>query len=113
MSSDTQSVAIYDGVRTSIRPPLGPGVTGRLEALVESPSTPGNYALRMTLVQEGVQWFDSAPINVLSDAIISVLSERSTPLFDVMPANTVEDSARTDTSAVEIPIAIKNQPATR
>ena len=54
---------------------LTPGATRLFEAWVDSPPAPGNYILRMTLVQEGVQWFDAVPIHVLHDTAISVAPE--------------------------------------
>ena len=75
MSGDAETATLFDGIRTPIRPPLAPGATRRFEALVDSPPAPGRYVLRMTLVQEGVQWFDAAPIHVLHDTAISVAPE--------------------------------------
>ncbi len=75
MSGDGQRVVLFDGLRTSIRPPLAPGATRHFAAQVEAPSAPGLYVLRMTLVQEGVQWLDGDPVNVFCDATIAVLPD--------------------------------------
>lgn len=63
---------VFDGVRSPIQPVLAPGATGCFDARVISPSLPDRYILRLTLVQEGVQWFDTAPIQVMADVFIDV-----------------------------------------
>ncbi len=70
--SDGQTV-VFDGVRSRILPLLMPGATRCFNARVVSPLPPDKYTLRLTLVQEGVQWFDTAPIQVLTDTVIDVV----------------------------------------
>ena len=66
-------LAIFDGVRTRIQPFLAPGWTRSFNARVMPPSLPGKYILRLTLVQEGVQWFDLPPIEVKADSQVEVV----------------------------------------
>ena len=65
---------VHDGVRSPIRPPLTPNRRRSFRARIVAPAQPGSYILRLTLVQEGVQWFDGPEIGVFSEFPISVLS---------------------------------------
>ena len=47
-----------DGVRTPLPRPLAPGETADGSMRVVAPRAPGRYLLRLSLVQEGVAWFD-------------------------------------------------------
>jgi hypothetical protein len=49
---------VHDGERTLLTEDLPVGATTKLSAMVNAPSTPGDYTLRLTFVQEGVAWFD-------------------------------------------------------
>ena len=53
-------VAVFEGARSEISPPLGSGRKLMYEVAVTAPDTPGDYILRLTLVQEGIAWFDNA-----------------------------------------------------
>jgi hypothetical protein len=55
------TMVIRDGLRTPLIPPLGPGKSETYELKVATPREPGEYCLRITLVQEGVRWFDELP----------------------------------------------------
>jgi hypothetical protein len=46
-----------EGERTVLPSPVGPGQTVDADVRVVAPGEPGEYALRVSLVQEGVQWF--------------------------------------------------------
>jgi hypothetical protein len=67
------SVAVFDGERTAISPGLPAGEKGQFQAMVLAPERAGRYVLRMTLVQEGVAWFDDAESAVLADREMVVL----------------------------------------
>lgn len=50
---------VYDGIRTELtKPYLAPGETIEQEIIVEAPAVPGKFKLVLTLVQEGVCWFE-------------------------------------------------------
>lgn len=49
----------FEGARGELFPPLPPGKTCCYATPVEAPGSPGEYILRLTLVQENVAWFDS------------------------------------------------------
>jgi hypothetical protein len=51
--------AVYDGARTLLPHDVLPGQTVSVNARVAPPPLPGHYVLRLTMVQEGVEWFDS------------------------------------------------------
>jgi hypothetical protein len=48
---------VWDGRRTALPRPVGPGETLRLEARVQGPVPPGAYRLAFDLVDEGRCWF--------------------------------------------------------
>lgn len=48
----------HEGARSEIYPPLPPGRGFRYKVRVEAPGEPGEYLLRLTLVQEHVSWLD-------------------------------------------------------
>ena len=72
LRSDGQT-EVFDGVRSRIQPLLVAGAKRCFEARVVAPSRPDEFTLRLTLVQEGVQWFDAPPIKVMADAFIEVV----------------------------------------
>jgi hypothetical protein len=85
MDKNSENHMFFEGERTKIFPPLDKtegivlklllGKTGkgtyvaRIKALPEK----GNYVLRVTLVQEGVRWFDELPIQLMNDIPIKVV----------------------------------------
>lgn len=70
-------VVVHDGIRTAIRPLLAPGHRRTFSARIVAPDQRGRYVLRLTLVQEGVQWFDRPEIAAYCD-----LSETVSALDD-------------------------------
>ena len=51
------ALLVWDGVRTPIGPPVLPGQSRTIGALVRAPASAGTYALAFDLVREGVAWF--------------------------------------------------------
>lgn len=50
---------IYDGIRTELmKPELSPGEAIEQQISIEAPNVPGKYRLVLTIVQEGVCWFE-------------------------------------------------------
>lgn len=49
---------LEEGLRSPLPEPLPPGSTARCRAALRAPATPGEYAVRITLVQEQIRWFD-------------------------------------------------------
>lgn len=54
----TGEMAVYDGLRTEILPPLEPSQSALIEMVVQSPLDAGTYVLHLTLVQEQNFWFE-------------------------------------------------------
>jgi hypothetical protein len=73
MRSEGEMV-IYDGARSRLLPLLVPSARHCFDAKVLSPSSPGQYTLRFTLVQEGVQWFDGPEIGAMADVPVHITS---------------------------------------
>jgi hypothetical protein len=53
----SQRMAVFEGIRTTLRGDLPPGGRQTLIAQVQAPSTPGRYLLVWDMVQEDVSWF--------------------------------------------------------
>jgi hypothetical protein len=64
------AVVVNDGLRTELPRDLLGGEEVELKATVRAPDQPGRFTLRLTLVQEGVAWFDArgaAPLDLVVD----------------------------------------------
>ncbi|MCL7745477.1 hypothetical protein LV476_11075 [Guyparkeria hydrothermalis] len=48
----------FDGIRTPLEGAIAPGERAEVEVRVEPPSEPGDYELVLTMVHEGVTWFE-------------------------------------------------------
>jgi SAM-dependent methyltransferase len=53
-------VVLFDGDRTPLPRPVGPGSSCRTAIVARAPSAPGRYRLAIDLVCEGVTWFSEA-----------------------------------------------------
>ena len=51
------AIIVWDGARTLLSAPVAPGASVTVNATVTLPATPGAFALKFDLVQEGVSWF--------------------------------------------------------
>ena len=51
---------VFDGERTALPKTLAPQASEKLNALIKFPDRPGTYILALTMVQEGVTWFNDA-----------------------------------------------------
>jgi radical SAM protein with 4Fe4S-binding SPASM domain len=65
-------VVVHDGIRTAIKPLLAPGHRRPFSVRIVAPDQPGSYVLRITLVQEGMQWFDQPEIGLYHDCLVTV-----------------------------------------
>jgi 2-polyprenyl-3-methyl-5-hydroxy-6-metoxy-1,4-benzoquinol methylase len=63
---------IFDGRRTVLHEPLRRFSSRNYQMVVQSPPSPGRYLLRVTLVQEQVQWFDSGQAHAACDTWVLV-----------------------------------------
>jgi hypothetical protein len=55
------NIVVFEGLRSPLTPSLDPGDSAIYELKVTAPRDPGEYRLRITLVQEGARWFDELP----------------------------------------------------
>ena len=55
------TIAVFEGLRTPLTPSIEPGNSETYEIKVAVPPEPGEYRLRIILVQTGVRWFDELP----------------------------------------------------
>ena len=55
------SLAVRDGIRTSLPGPVRPGQTARLEVRVQSPPSSGLWRLEWDMVREQVAWYGPPP----------------------------------------------------
>jgi hypothetical protein len=55
------AIAVYDGLRSEVIPPLPPGTSRHYFMRVQLPEIAGTYQLQPALVQEGVRWLDRRP----------------------------------------------------
>lgn len=57
LDARTRLVVRYNGHRTALPAPLGPGESAQLDASVQAPPQPGDYLLVWDMVSEGSGWF--------------------------------------------------------
>ncbi|MBD1862172.1 MULTISPECIES: hypothetical protein [Trichocoleus] len=69
-----KNVIARDGLRTPLPLVMLPNRETTINALIETPKLPGQYTLRLTMVQEGVAWFDERGAKS-EDVPITVVSE--------------------------------------
>jgi hypothetical protein len=91
---DDGSAESEDTVRTPLPRALGPGETCAGTMRVVAPRAPGRYVLRLSVVQEGVAWFDDVDpangtgVHVVVTAPATTLSAPPAPPF-AMPSRPV------------------------
>jgi 2-polyprenyl-3-methyl-5-hydroxy-6-metoxy-1,4-benzoquinol methylase len=65
---DTEGQCLmFEGERTCLLPDARSRSSQQYEVSFVSPSRSGTYILRLTLLQEGIRWFDQLPANVYCD----------------------------------------------
>ena len=62
-----QKAIVFEGERTRLYPALPGYGSEKYGVSIQAPWQRGEYLLRITLVQEGVRWFDSPPANLWID----------------------------------------------
>lgn len=65
-------VAVFDGERTPLFPPVPAHGTTFREMLIAAPLLPGEYVLHLTAVQEGVRWFEQADPGFGRKALVKI-----------------------------------------
>ena len=77
ISQTDDEIVVWDGLRTPLPHAVAPGATCVAENIVVvAPAAPGSYELQVSLLQEGVAWFEqlgaaplSVPVNVRPNAV--------------------------------------------
>lgn len=64
------NIVVFDGERTALPMDIEAGESVNIRALIKAPERPGNYILRMTMVQEFVAWFDHRGAKVLNVPVV-------------------------------------------
>ena len=72
LDQESSQIVVFDGERSPLAPLLYPGSKLSYKAGVRAPKKSGRYTLRMTLVQEGVRWFDQTPGPIAGDVSVVV-----------------------------------------
>ena len=57
------NVVLWDGARTSFTADVAPGASVKLDLIVDAPSAPGPYRVRVDLVREGIAWFSGLGVS--------------------------------------------------
>ncbi len=66
------SIRVFDGERTPLAPALESRDRRQYSVRISSPGVSGKWRLRLTLVQEAVRWFDTAPTSLWADVSVQV-----------------------------------------
>jgi hypothetical protein len=93
-----ENAIVWDGVRTELDRPVGPGDELPLTAVLRAPIPPGPYALAFDLVDEGRLWFaelGNAPLSLRVDVLPRDASGAVAHLDGVEPAADWLELART------------------
>jgi len=71
---------VVDGERTPLIPDLAPGIDRKYALRVVAPDLPGNYALVVTAVQEGVGWLEDWDPNNATTSMLAVTAAQPAPV---------------------------------
>jgi len=77
LSARTRDMVVEQGLRSIIQPPAWPGVESVYSMRVIAPDRPGDYILRVTIIQEGWRWLDALDPAVCAESNVTVTSELS------------------------------------
>ena len=78
LTSDTEEVVIFDGLRTPFARPVAPGDRTRVRARVRAPGYPGTYVLVWDVVQEHRTWLSIEGVDP-GRTVVKVEGEALTP----------------------------------
>lgn len=68
----SRTSVVFDGERSAVLPEIEPHANGAIRMFVIAPPTPGEYLLRITVVQEGVRWMDKENCPTVQDFIVEI-----------------------------------------
>jgi hypothetical protein len=69
------NIVVFDGERTPLPENIPPQQAVRINATIRSPEVPGNYMLSLSMVKEGVIWFNE--VNPPTTVAISIMPTKS------------------------------------
>jgi hypothetical protein len=71
---DAASLApvVFDGERTAVLPELDASATAAFKMFIMAPPAPGDYLLRLALVQEHARWLDAAGSSTVQDFSVHI-----------------------------------------
>lgn len=69
----TRRMAVYNGDRSELFPSIDPNATRRYPMKIVAPNQPGEYILQITIVQDGVFWFEDVEKDIVQEFPVSVL----------------------------------------
>src|SRR4029079_13608132 len=90
LSALTRETVVFDGQRTRLTADVRPGSEHDQGIKVLAPDAGGDFILRVTLVQEGVFWFDQLHPPVAAEGLVAVSSSGGQP---VPPRFSLEQAA--------------------
>lgn len=71
----TQQMIVFDGERSGVFPCAPANAITPWKMVVLAPNEPGEYILQMTVVQDGIQWFENVQPAILRELVISVIAK--------------------------------------
>jgi glycosyltransferase involved in cell wall biosynthesis len=75
LNGRTRKMVVEHGFRTIIQPPAWPGVESIYSMRVIAPEEPGDYILRVTIIQEGWRWLDVLAPEVCAESHVAIVPE--------------------------------------
>jgi hypothetical protein len=76
IAAETRRRAVFEGIRTWLFPDLQPNASGQYSMTVVAPPHPGDYILQVTMVQEGICWFEDIVPEFAGEFLASVRERR-------------------------------------
>lgn len=70
----TQQMIVFSGERSGVFPCAPANAVTPWKTVVVAPNEPGEYILQMTVVQDGIQWFENVNPTILRELVISVVA---------------------------------------
>jgi glycosyltransferase involved in cell wall biosynthesis len=77
LNASTGEMVVEHGIRSIIQPPAWPGGESVYSMRAIAPNEPGDYILRVTIIQEGWRWLDFLTPAVCADAPVTIAPELS------------------------------------
>ena len=71
-TNSARDVVVHDGHRSRLFPDIAAGSTKVVPMWIEAPAGPGDYILQVTVVQDGVRWFEQQNPAILQEFSVGV-----------------------------------------